>query len=407
MLKAVTGWGFAAFFVSGFMAAGVPGCAGKPSAPDHGVTFTPSEKPSNAKALWSRKMPGFITDLSVARNANALLVAIIPDYDREKGTKQFSVSMLDHDGKTLWTHPLQFQVKNLDLSADGSLAVVTTHNNEILGLDNAGKKLWSTEGTCRPMILSRHHKILCYHDDDAEPQVAFDIFEWDGKKSYSFPIKNDVLSLKVSADEQNVALGLTKGVVHYVGPDFKSAWNRKVKGEIADVAVSAGENPQIAVLYNEPKKGQKISLFDENGKLLGEGQSSVHVSQLEISPAGGQVLGYGNGPKGQNLALFDLEGSADKPELAQKWYRGDARYADYASSMVVSQELAIIGFEDILNNGRHSHLIAFDFDGKVKWNIPVQTEEGAYLYAQGYAPQSSFLAVGTDDATLSAFQIGQ
>jgi hypothetical protein len=403
MLKAATLWSFA-IISCGFSFA-IPGCAGKKSASEHSVSFVPSEKPAHAKSLWSKKMPGFITDLSVAKNSDTLLVATIPDYDREKGAKQFAVSMMNQEGKILWTNPLKYQVKSQDLAADGSLAVITTHNNEVIGLDPKGKSLWSAEGTCKPFILSRARKILCYHDDDAEPQIAFDIFEWDGKKSFAYPIKSDLLTLKISPDDLHVAMGLTRGQVILVGSDFKQVWSRKVKGEIADIAVSAGDDLQVAVLYNEPKKGQRIALFDKEGKQKAEGEATVHVSQIEMSPAGDQILGYGNGPKGQNLALFGLEGPSDKPELKQKWYRGDARYADYATQMVVSQELAIIGFEDILDSGRHSHLMAFDFDGRVKWNIPLETEEGAYLYAQGYAPKSAFLAIGSDDATLSAFQI--
>jgi hypothetical protein len=41
----------------------------------------------------------------------------------------------------------------------------------------------------------------------------------------------------------------------------------------------------------------------------------------------------------------------------------------------------------------------------MKWDIPVITEEGAYLYGYAFSPSSFITVVGTDDAVLSVFKI--
>jgi outer membrane protein assembly factor BamB len=378
------------------------GCAGK-RAIEHPLAFELSDQPQSVKRLWQRKMPGFITDLSAAKDGRSLLVATIPDYDSDQSPKQYSVAQLSaEDGKTRWSLPVQSQVKSLDLAEDGSLGVIAHYNGELQGVSADGKQAWVTEVTCRPFLLSSLKKVVCYHDDDAEPRVAFDVLDWSGKKLLSHRITQDVLALKISRDERNLAIGLTQGSVVFFRTDtFKPAWTRKVDGEILDVAVSSGPEPIIAVLHHSVKKGQKLSWIDFKGRIRGEGVPVAHVEQVEASPDGDAVLVYGNGPRGQSIALFQ----ADDDSLKEKWSRGDSRYADYSSSMIVAGGLAIIGFEDLAAKGRHSHLLGFDFAGKLKWNLPLVTEEGAYLYAQSYAPDRSFLAVGTDDANLSGYQI--
>jgi hypothetical protein len=49
--------------------------------------------------------------------------------------------------------------------------------------------------------------------------------------------------------------------------------------------------------------------------------------------------------------------------------------------------------------------VALDPEGGLKWNLPLLTQEGAYLYAQAFAPGPELMAVATDDGFLSLFQL--
>ena len=183
---------------------------------------------------------------------------------------------------------------------------------------------------------------------------------------------------------------------------FTAAWQRQVPGEVVDVATRGGPSPSLAVLYS-PSKGKgsrRAAIFDAQGNVIHAGSVEAQAEQIEFVGEQG-VFVYGNGIKGQYLAL--LEGDGKK--LVERWRRGASRHADYSSQMIAASDLAIIGFEDSQPSTRHSHLLAFDRDGKLKFNIPLMTEDGAYLYAQAFSESRSFLGVGTDDSYLSGYRV--
>jgi hypothetical protein len=381
------------------------GCAGRRIAGDSALPFERASQQTPVRELWSKKFSGFITDLNIARNSGETLVTTRPDYDEPGGERSYRISLFSPKGKRHWSRTLDGPVKSQDIARDGSLAVFATYESRMNAIGADGKRAWSVEASCKPIVLESMKRIVCYHDDDAGPNVAFDVYDWTGKKLSSYGIRNDVLTLKVSRDEQNLVLGLTRGQITFFRGDFKKpTWKQKVNGEIADVAVSSGERPKVAVLFNKPRKGQRIAVFDFQGHQLSEGEPSDHVSQLELAIDGTAVFAYGNGPRGQNLAFFAL--GTDK-DLDQTWIRQDARYADYSAPMLVIADSAIIGFEEFTPAGRDTHLLGFGSDGKILWDVPLQTDQGAYLYAQAYSPEQALLAVGTDDSRLTAYQIGK
>jgi outer membrane protein assembly factor BamB len=369
---------------------------------EHPMEFSPSDHPAEARKLWTQKVRGIMTDLNVSRDGSALIVATVPNPDVEDGGGEtgHGLTRYDRRGKRMWRIDVDGTVKAQVLTDDGKLALVSTYDNELFAVDTRGKIAWSAEGGCRPIPLKG--KFLCYHDDDAEPNVAFDVYNEKGHKLLFYPITRDVLALKVSDDERNVAIALDGGQVVLFDPDFRSVWQRKLDGELLDLAVSSGSSPRVAALYNGAG-GQHIAVLDGEGKVIAQGAPSTHVEQIEIAPGGAGVAVYGNSAKGQYLGFFKIP--AQPGPMPEAWQRGDARFADYSSSIIMASDLVMVGYEDAAENARHSHLLAFDFDGNLKWNLPLVTEEGAYLYAHGFAPGSSLLAVGTDDGNLSAFRL--
>jgi len=380
---------------------GLVSCAGK-KIQDDVIPFERDPKQASVEAAWAKKTPGIITDLNLARDAGSFLVTTRPDFDVEGAPRDYLVSLYSGEGGKLWSNAVPYQVKSQDIARDASLSVIVTYNNELTAWDAAGKKVWMAASVCRPHVLASQRKVVCFHDDDAQPETAFDVFDWNGTKLSSFPIKNDALSMKISADEKNLTLGLTRGqIMRFTVGAEKPVWQKKVSGEIADLAVTDGMTPRVAVLHGTPRIGQKIAWLDENGKILAEVKPSVHLTQVEVAADGHSLYGYGNSPKGQYLVLFE----ASDTGLVEKWRRGDARFADYATPMSVTGELALIGFEDFSTGTRRSRLLAFTPEGKVRWSVPLKTDEGAYLYAQTFSPARSLLGVGTDDSMLVGYRI--
>jgi hypothetical protein len=156
------------------------------------------------------------------------------------------------------------------------------------------------------------------------------------------------------------------------------------------------------VLYSpsQDSPDRRAAVFDHEGNVVGAGSVEVRAEQIEFAE-GNSVLAYGNGQEGQYLAYFEAE---DK-KLVERWRRGAPRRADYSSQLIASRDLAIIGFEESSEETRQSHLLGFDRQGKLKLNIPLVTEEGAYLYAQAFSDNRAFLGVGTDDSHLAGYRI--
>lgn len=358
--------------------------------------FEESALPVSFKKLWKEEFPGPITDLSVARLSGDLLAATIPSL--ETGGRHL-LTLLNRNGDQVFQSPMDFPVKHIDVSATGDLVVVQNHEGQLFGMDRGGRRIWMIEGSCKPVILSSVKKILCYHDDDTMPSTAFEVIGYEGKVEYKYPIKTDVLTLKVSSDEKWVVLGVSGGKLLLLGSDFKVAAEFKVEGEILDVSVSAGDDPRIAALSMDHKTGQRIGVYEKDGRFRGVMRPPYHVEQIELLPGGRLLAIYGNSPKGQYIAAVSPH------DLSIAWQKLEPRYADYSLSIAVSEDKILAGFEAVGRKSRESELLVLDLEGKLRSQLALETAEGAYLYSFAYSPVTSLLAVGTDDQILQLFEV--
>ncbi len=391
----------------------------------HMVNLPVSEHPVKARKLWTRKSPGLLTDLNISRDGSTVLVATIPDRDSvEIGANRSRnyAAIFSSAGKTLAQIEMPAQIKSQTISTDGSLSVIATYDDAIRGYNRAGEKVWEHEGICKPIALSSLKKILCFHDDDSDPELAFEVLDWGGNKVGSYSVKLDSLMIKVSQNEKYFVVGLNHGKVLLFDSTFKPVWQKSVDGELTDLAISSAETgePTVAALYNvkktkkKHKKGvkdmpagemssqQKIALFPANGKSPTLLPIHSRLDELDLSADGQALFGYGNDADGQVIVRISEDKNAKDALI---WKRGDPKPAEYSSQLLASQDWVWIGFEDMNSTSRHSHVLGFDSDGGVKTNIIVPSEEGSYLYAYSYADRAHILAVGSDDGRLSLFEV--
>lgn len=405
-------------------------------------------------------MPGAIAEFSLSKNGQALVVATNPDPDIPGSAHQYLLSHYQikenkrangnesnqpisqrksknkretRIGRDIerrvhldWQLPVRTSIRGLDLSEDGSLTVATTYENEIFAVNSKGKLLWSIEGICKPMILNSSQQILCYHDDDAEPRIAFDLLDWKGKKRLSFPIENDILTLKVATHEKRILLGLENGKILLLDQELKPLWTQTVAGEIVDLALSNEKNPSVAVLY-QPKnrasitKGipqkQEISVLDSDGHFLGSSPSLFYSSQIEFSTQAASknfIYAYGNSSDGQ--AVGKIEISADSSKKGKElWRYRESTEAEYLSSILGVTEAEtpshehsieiIMGVEQATSYTRESHLVALAPEGKIQWDLKLPSDEGAYLNGLRTDSNSSLLAASTDDGKMNLVRI--
>jgi hypothetical protein len=383
--------------------------------------------------LWSRQMNGAISDLSISKNGKAILVATSPDSDIEGSTNSYLLSRYSSTGKLIWQFKQKSPIKEVAQSQDGSFAVISNYENQLFGINAEGKILWTNEGMCKPIISDLSKKIICYHDDDNEPKVAFDLYDWKGKKISSYEITKDVLGLKLSADEKSLVMAQANGGVVFFSSEFIPLWHKTVPGEIVDVSVSSGIAPVVAVLYRakDKPKLERVIILDSQASLQGDLKAdlkseslaatavqvkakvadkrsfggeplkilfpSVNCNQIELSPSGTTLFYYGNSASGQYLGSLSVLSSKEL------WVRGGSTPTEYNSSISVGSSQVFMGFQENAAGERRSHILNFSYEGDIKTNIRLSPEQSAYLYNFKTAPDGTVLAVGTDDGKLSLY----
>jgi hypothetical protein len=377
-------------------------------------------KPPRWSQSWSKKMQGAISELSVSRSGEVVLAATIPDLDLPGGVKTPLLLRLGKNGHADWQITLKSPVKEMDLSADGSLAVTVTYDHLLQAYSPGGQVLWSAPGLCKPMILNGPKKILCAHDDEAEPKIAFDVWDWKGKKLLSYPIEGDVFALKISPDEKWIALGLSNGEVLLLNSEFQLVSKKQLDGEVMDVALASSPDlasssvdsssgsalkggsrggAHLAVLYRDSEKNQKITLLDAAGGVIQTIAPSFKAQQLEVSLDGQAVYYYGNTSQGQ------WAGGVRAPFKQETWKRGEHDSSDYSAPIHVFSHGIWMGYEKHTDQQRESHILALNSQGEVSWDIAIPKSPEAYIYTHRPVSSPSGIVVATDDGRLSFFKL--
>lgn len=294
----------------------------------------------------------------------------------------------------------------LSIASDGSLMVLSNYNDEIRGYDVRGKKLWTASGTCEPYALSGPRMILCYHDDDAQPGIAFDAYSWSGKKLFSRPASADIVAFKISADEKRVAIGLVGGkAILYGGKDFHEIARASVPGEIADVApasVGSGDRSGMVVLYHTPTPSSGyMAWVRPNGSILNAVELRVPADQVAIAPDASTAYVCGNAEEGQYL--LGLVPGVSTPS----WLRSAPQGAHYDQRMIAlsGKNGVVTSFFD--GSAFVSHITAYRPEGKLAWAIPIEhpANESSYLYQVAVGEPGKAIATAIDDGEIAVYRI--
>lgn len=382
---------------------GILGCGGCSSSPGRStLPFESSEQRMEFDSLWEEEFPGPITDLALAKKSGDMVVATIPDMD--SGGKHL-LTLLSKGGKKLFQINSPFPVKSLDITDDGARVIVNNYNGKLVAYDRTGLSLWEVEGGCKPTVVNTAKKIVCFHDDDTRPSFAFDLYDYEGVRNSRFTTRVDVLAMKISEDEKWLALAFSGGRITILNDQFKLEKELKVNGEVLDLGISNGENPRLAVISIDNKKGEMVSVFEVKNGLLASLPLSYHVEQAEIFPSGKLITLYGNSPRGQYIAVHSAS------DATLQWQKLEPRYADYSLAVRLGEDRIVTGFEQMGNGAKNnvksrtSRLVVLDLDGKLKADLPLKTAEGAYLYTFAYSQNRSLIGVGTDDKRLQLFEL--
>jgi hypothetical protein len=375
------------------------------------------------QVLWSHGMLGGVSSLKVSEDGSSVWVATSPDSDVPQSVKYPTLSAYDSKGVLKWSERAKYPIKDLDLSADGTLAVAATYGGDLIGMDSDGRTLWTTHGVCRPIIINSNKNIICYHDDDAEPEIAFELFDRNGKKLAFYPVsgKDDILILKLSQDQKNIVLGFASGQVAYlkilpetVGqfssqpllqPLFQEVWRANLKTDaLIDLAISSHEvEPKVAVLWRDQSGAggkEKVSILGAEGKVVATHALSFPAHQIEVSRDGEAIFSYGNSVKGQILARLSSQ------NLNEAWRKTNAVFADFPSSLFIeengSRKKVWIGTSVDLDAQGGARLMSYDFSGAQVDRLTPRAALWSSIFAYQILSNGTAV-VGTDDGRLGVY----
>jgi outer membrane protein assembly factor BamB len=378
---------------------------------------------------WKWKAPGLISDFSMAASNGMVLLSTIRDGDSQEPSERNGryLVVLDRDGNQKFKKPLSAQTRVQAIRSDGRLAYVSNYEHRLEAIESNGNVRWTTQASCRPVPLDLPRSLLCVEDDAAVPGVVFRVFDdHDGRLLHEFSgvpdRKSEALAYRKTLDGRFFVVGMTGGDIALFragrsedGSGFvRKLWERRVEGEITDVALAGsdaarkllpGEAPEVSVLYWEGSV-QKVALFERTG-LLHSSHTLTEAGpsqQIEISAAADRIWLQGNGPKGQFLTLLRRESSRGWVPAIRRHF---PRAAEYSIPLIPVRKGAVAGVEENVAGRRKNHLVGLDLEGELLWRMPVHSSEGAYLYGQGIAPDGTLVAVATDDGLVSAYRFGQ
>lgn len=374
-----------------------------------------AERKSSLALRWKQKMPGAISSLSAAATGD-VLVATNPDPDIVGSSSRFLLTRLNARGQVAWQKVMEDPVKEQDLSADGKMAVISNYGDQLLVFNAQGKLLWQRQGTCKPYFLNRANKILCYHDEDVDSKVAFDLYDFKGKRIVSYGISGDILGFKLAHNQAHFSAGLTRGRVVLFSADGSKKWQKQLPGEVVDVAVSSEAEPKVAVLVrgfmSDQKKvkmgGQSLYLLTAKGEVGKKIDLPIQAFQVEFTPRGDRVIYQGSSPaldqKGQVLGSVFV----GKTSVSADWVRGVSPSAVYFHPFVVGRGAIYFGIEsskDQGSGGVSNQLLLVSEAGEPLESIPLVSDEGAFFYAHRVAEGGrTFVAVATDDGRVNGFE---
>lgn len=408
---------FRLLILLGIGLAALGGCAGaggvKPAfEPATPLRQVPSVERIEAQRVSSRNLQALVSELNVAADGSAVLVSTIPNPEIAGGSAAgFVVRKLNRSGAEVWRHRFGSAVRAQAIATNGKTAAVATYDETLTLFNSRGKPLWTVEGVCSPVILTAIRTVLCYHDDDAEPQVAFEAYSWEGRKLLSYPIQDDILALKKSPDDRLVALALTRGQVVLIGSDLRALWQSAVKGEVVDLAVSRAPQARVAVLT----AGGEMLIYDFTGQVIARGSARRQVQQIEISADGLSVaVQTGGGPSnsvrtGQYLALFEVD--ALRGELVEKASYSSPRSSDFAPQMTFTPAGLFVGLDDLVERPggsplRRSRVVLLTSGGESRAELsPPQDDDLLYLHDAGLSSGEGLAVLATDVGDLLIYRL--
>ena len=290
----------------------------------------------NGRLVWKRRVEG-ATNVLIAKNGQSLLV-----YSQLNPIYQ-NVYFFRADGRLLWTHPVEGSVWAGAVSADGTLAAVTTgkHYAYIYSPDVRRPRFrrLRLDGIGYALTFSPDNRRLVIGTWQRSGLVCFDInarFQW--RSWHSTELQYD---MQMSLDGRSI-LGILPGKrsrpnveIALWNSEGELQWTRSIEGFDGRALISP-QSQYAAISYANflPKKGagmveRRVAVYKQNGNLLWEKGGLFFGPRLvALSPMGSSVIVsdgesslYNIEKSGRILSRFTLGGKVQRIIASEDGHR--------------------------------------------------------------------------------------
>lgn len=357
--------------------------------------------PLLGKPTWSQELPGLITEVQMAPNGDVVLST-----RPENGRGVHAIFRYAKTGKLRWKARFKNLVRMLTLSLDGERVLYNAYQDELGVLDARGKPLWKRQALCRPYALPEN-RVLCYQDDDDQPGLAFTVWSADGEKIGTKEAKADAVVIAFPPEHAQVALGYAGGKIELLDTVSRvTLWEKTVEGEVVDLSLSENSE-RLAVLYTDLKKQKKLTVFNREGKSLGDFSFNFAAEQLVFAPGARVLLAADPGGASPRFQALNVE--AQPTSLWERESRRPAEYSVGARTYALGW-LAYLGVEGLPGKlTREAEVAALNASpaGEAQWRARIPVPAGGYLYAfDGHATATGgYLAIATDLGRIVWFKV--
>ncbi len=360
----------------------------------------PVDAPLNFCKVWEKNLTANLSYLSVSEDGSKYLVSTSANKGRPKGVEA-KISVISKDGKLIWSQWSKQPIRGQSISKKGEWVAFSNYEDKTFFYNTKGSKYFERSNLGFPHIFEDLKNVLIFNDDDSEPDVAFTVYDFSGKKvtQSKVPSGREPVDLSyyydVDQKKSYIALALSgrnqeddKWIIKTINDEKIS--NGTFEGEPVSIALFQKE--KLFILYSDPidpslQRVRSISVAD--GKKLWDIELDKHYEVIRLANANSEnesfLLLYGNQTRGQSILGLDLTvGKA----LFERSY---PTASIYSSPVLVAKQskgfsaMAVIIIDTASGESQTPAgtltLMGLNREGKALFTLPVLAPDGIYSYS--------------------------
>ncbi|MFA4825021.1 MAG: PQQ-binding-like beta-propeller repeat protein [Methanoregula sp.] len=265
--------------------------------------------------LWAYPTGKRITDVSMSRNGDFIVVAGVGPIDASNG----SVYCFNPHGDLLWQSDPAMGIQEARISSDGTTIIATGYTgpseaNEpvMYSLDQTGNTRWKilkmTGGISGVALSDDGNTIVIGTWGGGGSRDRYDgsvrLFAGNGTMLWKYGTKSWVIGVDISRDGSTIA-AIDRDAVYFLNWDGNLLGNYSSRYQTRSVAISADGN------FVAAGSQYKVYYFNRSGRLLWDLTDSGYVYSVALSDDGRSVLA-GTAPAGKNPkngTVYSLNGT--------------------------------------------------------------------------------------------------